>query len=125
MICEVLIKVESASNKREHWSIKHAREKAQKLAIRTNLVTVLKKDLELPVVIKLTRVAPRPFDYDNLVAGMKHVVDCIADILKPGLAAGRADSSEDMKFVYEQVKGKPREYKLLIEVIEKDHSFII
>lgn len=116
------IKIESVANKREHWSKKYSREKAQKLAVKLNFLTVLKRDLELPVLIKLTRVAPRTLDYDNLVAGMKHVVDCIADIIKPGLSAGRADSSEDMSFVYEQQKGKAKEYKLLIEVIEKHNA---
>lgn len=118
MICEIPIKIESVANKREHWSKKYAREKAQKLAVKLNLINVLKKELGLPVLIKLTRVAPRALDYDNLVSAMKHIVDCIADMIKPGLAAGRADGSDDMSFTYNQKKGKAKEYKLLIEVIE-------
>lgn len=119
MICEIPIKIESVANKREHWSEKYKREKTQKLAIKLN-IKVLISGVVLPVKIKLIRVAPRFLDYDNLVSACKHIVDVLADMLKPGLAPGRADSDKDMTFVYEQRKGIPKEYKLVIEIVEDE-----
>lgn len=58
----------------------------------------------LPVIVTLTRVAPRSLDSDNLQSAFKSFRDGIAD------AHGVNDKDEKViKFEYAQRKGKPGE----------------
>ncbi len=74
------------------------------------------KEISLPCSIIIARVAPRRFDYDNLVASMKHVTDTCADMLIPGLAAGRADGDKRLKFHYDQESAGKGEYGVKITI---------
>ena len=65
--------------------------------------------------VKLIRIAPRQLDDDNLAYAFKHIRDTISDLIKPGMAKGRADS-KDITFEYAQEKGKVKEYGIKIEV---------
>lgn len=115
----VPIKIQTSANMWEHWSKKRARDNTQELMIRLAL-----RDASgvppgvpcLPLQIKLTRIAPKPLDYDNLVAALKRSVDTVADWITPGLRRGRADSVKGVEFFYGQQKGKVREYGLKIEI---------
>lgn len=111
---ELFMKVESVANKSEHWRSKHKRNKEQKLYIKSALSW--EKQITTPVAIKITRIAPRKLDYDNLVAACKHVVDAISEWIYPDMAAGRADGMPGMEWIYDQRKGKPGEYALEIEM---------
>lgn len=86
-----------------------------RLAWQTNRI-----EIKPPVAIKLTRVAPRSLDTDNLIGGaMKGIRDCVADLIIPGLAAGRADGLSGpwcITWSYDQKKGLPKEYSLEIEI---------
>ena len=58
------------------------------------------KRVKLPVAVKLTRIAPRPLDDDNLPAAFKNLRDGIAD------AFGVGDSKRDpITWEYEEVIG--------------------
>ena len=123
-ILKIPLRVVSEANMSEHWTKKHKRKKEQK-----RLVTIFAKDavrlIKPPVTVKLTRVAPRALDQDNLVASFKHVLDVISDLIHPGLAPGRADGLGDISFSWHQEKGKPKEYAILVEfkeVKEPDHT---
>jgi hypothetical protein len=108
------VKIESESNKSDHWSKKSARKKVLKLAIRFTV----RSDIEPPCHVILTRVAPRFLDAeDNLPAALKYSKDCIADILIPGLAPGRADESKSITWEFCQRKGKPQEYGLEVNLV--------
>jgi hypothetical protein len=70
----------------------------------------------LPVTVKMVRIAPRKLDEgDNLSGGFKHVRDGIADWL------GVDDGGKDVTWVYEQRKGKPRQYAIEIS-LQEDHA---
>lgn len=107
----------SEGNSAEHWSKKHKRHKKQKQIIRLYLNRLPKGHIYPPVKITLTRIAPRMLDvHDNLPMSFKWVLDAICDYLYPGQAAGRADSSKDIHVFYDQQKGRPKEYSILIKI---------
>lgn len=93
----------SELNQREHWAQRHARAKSQQSVVRAHIQS--KKHNCIPTtVITLTRIAPRTFDDGNLQACFKHVQDGIAQGLRID------DGSPLVLWVYEQEKGKPKEY---------------
>ena len=71
----------------------------------------------LPCTIKLTRVAPRALDSDNLQGAFKNIRDYIANNLLPGQPIGRADNSPYLMWEYGQEKGKPKVYQIIIEIL--------
>lgn len=68
-----------------------------------------------PVKITLTRQAPRSLDDDNLCSAFKWARDCIADLIVPGLAPGRADNTKGLTFSYDQEKSKANGFKIIIK----------
>ncbi len=71
---------------------------------------VLSGKFTLRLVVTMTRVAPRPFDFDNMVAGFKPVRDGIADTF------GLRDDHPRFVWQYQQRRGNPREYALEIQI---------
>jgi len=112
------IRTVSEANSSEHWTAKHKRHKKHKMIVRAHLNSIPKNTIKLPVVIHLTRVAPRDLDLaDNLPTSFKWIYDGVCDYLCPGLQAGRADASKDIQVLYDQIKGKPKEYAVIIRII--------
>jgi hypothetical protein len=70
----------------------------------------------LPCIVRLTRIAPRNLNDDNLAYAFKHCRDVIADLIRPGYAFGRADDTDQIKWEYAQEKGQPKQYGIKIEV---------
>jgi hypothetical protein len=64
------------------------------------------------VVVSLVRVAPRPFDYDNMVAGFKPVRDGVSD------AFALRDDHACFVWRYGQRRGKPKEYGVEIHILK-------
>lgn len=112
------IKTVSEANSSEHWTRKSKRHKLQKKWI-TLAYHRDKPKLPKRASILLTRIAPRILDAsDNLPMCFKYVKDYIADLINPGLAAGRADDSQDLHWVYSQERGETREYAVVIKIYE-------
>lgn len=110
------IKTVSESNTSEHWSKSHKRHKTQKKQIAWWWLTLEDKP-QLPCCVKLTRIAPRALDsHDNLPTALKWIADAIAAKLVPNKQAGRADDSKEITWSYDQKKGQPKEYAVLIEI---------
>src|SRR5215469_18479034 len=98
------LKTVSESNCFEHWTKKHKRHKEQKNAVHSAF------KLNLPAKVTLTRISPKQLDSDNLAGSFKWIRDAVAEEFRPGLAPGRADDHAGFTWVYEQRKGKPKEY---------------
>lgn len=65
----------------------------------------------------MTRIAPRRLDYDeNLPMAFKWIKDALAELIKPGMAVGRADDDKRFRFEFDQRKGEPKEYAIEIEI---------
>ena len=111
-----MIKTVSESNTHEHWAVSNHRHKLQKRQIQWWWLSLQEKP-SLPCSVKLTRIAPRMLDsHDNLPTSLKWITDSIADKMCPGLKAGRADDDARIRWVYDQQKGQPKEYAVLIEI---------
>lgn len=110
------IRIYSEANISEHWSARHKRHKAYRKA----LVAFLRPHRvpSLPCIVRLTRIAPRGLDRDNLFAALKHPIDVVCDWLIPGLAPGRADGDKNITIQYSQEKGGSGVYALKLEISE-------
>lgn len=93
---EVPVKTASTSNLREHWATKHKRTDAQKAATRRRCPQWTAAPM---LYVRLTRVAPRALDDDNLRGALKSVRDAIASWLRVD------DRSPLVGWLYEQQRG--------------------
>lgn len=101
------IKLVSVANLREHWTAKASRTKRHRNLARFVMHAHAPK---FPVVVTLTRIAPRALDDDNLASAAKAIRDGVADAL------GVKDNNPAVRWQYVQRKGKPREYGVEIRI---------
>lgn len=110
------IRTYSESNSSEHWAKKHRRHKTQQKQLWAYFLANQPK-IMLPCLIRLTRIANRRLDeHDNLPNSFKFLVDALADYVIPGKAAGRADGTDQIKWEYQQIKIKDKDFWIKIEV---------
>ena len=112
MIVVVPVRTISEANRsrHEHWGTTSKRVKAQQLTVGWHLVAAGSPP-EPPWVVKLTRIAPRSLDsHDNLRASLKACADAVAKWL------GVDDADERVNWDYDQRKGKPKEYAVVVEI---------
>jgi hypothetical protein len=111
-VFSVPTKLISEANQREHWAIKTKRKKAQQASVRLIWLAHHVR-VSPPVIVTLVRVGVRKLDPDNLAGSFKHVQDEIARLM------GVDDGDErKVRWVYEQRKGKPKEYCLDVWIQE-------
>lgn len=107
-------KVESVANQRWHWARKARYMKQSRLLAWAELRRLQFGVLLSPIVVTLTRIAPRQLDgHDNLQSGFKGMVDGVADWL------GVPDSDPRIEWRYAQERGDPKFYAARIEVKEQ------
>lgn len=106
---EIPLRIESTLNKREHWAMRSRRASKQRESTVWALKASPTPSACIPAVVKLTRIAPRELDTDNLAGGFKSVRDGVADWL------GIKDNDERVEWVYAQRRGKPKQYAVEIE----------
>lgn len=99
----------STPNLREHYMVRARRTKAQ----RAKVARLMPKWVDGPLlVIRLTRVAPRHLDTDNLAAALKGHRDAVAAKLRID------DATPLVRWEYEQRKGEPA-----VEVVVMEASW--
>lgn len=104
------LRLVSEANQREHWSVRSRRRRAHRSQVA--LVAKAKfKTPTLPCTIRMTRVAPRQLDSDNLVSSFKASRDGLADWLSID------DRTDLISWEYRQERGAPKFYGLRVEVI--------
>ena len=109
---QVPVKTVSEANQREHWAVKNKRKKAQQLEVAVAWHNNLGgRRVQLPCVVKLTRIGPRKLDGDNLAGAMKHCQDEIARRL--GVDDG---DDKNVQWVYSQMPVGIRDYALKVEI---------
>lgn len=101
----------SALNAREHHMARARRVKRERWNAHLMLVQERKAPPEFPVVVTVTRIAPRPLDaHDNLPSACKATIDSVAEWL------GVADNDPRVSFKTAQERGAPKFYGVRIEV---------
>jgi len=106
------IRTQSEANKagHEHWRVTAGRRKAQR-AEATLMWRSYLRGAPKPRAVKLTRVAPRDLDSDNLPPSFKALRDGIAD------AIGCDDSARaGIEWLYDQERGEPKQYAVKVSV---------
>lgn len=101
----------STTNVREHWAKRSRRAKGQREA--AYLLTQPLSKMGLPMIVTLTRIAPRALDDDNLRSALKSVRDGVADRL------GVDDRDPRVEWAYSQRKGIPKEQAVEIVASER------
>jgi len=104
------VRTVSEVNRRDHWATKAKRTKDQRNAARWELQRVNVGKLTAPVIVTLTRIAPRALDDDNLRSALKATRDGVADLLEVD------DRDPQVTWRYGQEKGVPHYYGVRIEV---------
>jgi hypothetical protein len=105
------IQTVSEANIREHWSVKANRARMQRQFTKITLGPHFRKIMVTGrFTITLVRVGARPLDSDNLARSFKAIRDGVAD------AIGIDDGSALLTWKYNQVKGKPKEYAVKIQI---------
>lgn len=116
IVVELPIKTTSELNRasHEHWRKRHERMKEQRVYTRLLVAArwrSIRPRIELPVIVTLTRIAPRELDaHDNLPGSMKAIVDGVADAL------GVKDKDKRVRWAYDQKKGPPKTYGVVIMI---------
>ena len=122
-VAEILLPVRTWSelNLRTHWRQRARRvagqREAAQLLVRAGLACTGGSPLRAGVrprdqalTVRLTRIAPRTLDSDNLAGALKAVRDGVADAL------GMDDGDSRFEWLYAQRPGRPREYAVLVEI---------
>jgi crossover junction endodeoxyribonuclease RusA len=106
------IRIESEANRREHWAAKANRAKIIRSSACLMVSPHRRKILSIGpmLTIRLTRIAPRELDDDNLVRGCKAARDGVADAL------GMDDRDRRLRWAYAQERGEPGEYAVRIDI---------
>jgi hypothetical protein len=105
------IKTVSEANKREHWTVRSRRRKAQQQEADVMLLNALQgRKVKLPCLVKLTRVGPKLLDSDNLAGAFKAIRDALARRI------GVDDGDPRITFQYEQRAVGRREYNVIVEI---------
>lgn len=110
---DLLSPIKSEANSTDHWTVKRKRQNAQKIEViaamsRLPKTTIAKHSL----LIRIIRIGGRTMDGDNYQAAVKAHRDAIADQLRPGLAPGQADSTDQFLWDYLQIKGSPKRVRI-------------
>ncbi len=102
------LRLPSAANLREHWRVRATRVRTQRDAVTMYLGGRARP--AFPVVVTLTRIAPRALDSDNLQSAMKGTRDSVASWL------GTPDNDPRIRWEYAQRSGGVRVYAVEIRI---------
>jgi len=104
------IRTVSEMNDRGHWGARVRRKHLQQAEVAAAMQNNLKgRKVQLPCVVKLTRVGVRRMDGDNAQSSLKFVRDAIAQKL------GADDGSDLIKWEYAQIHGA-KEYGVKVSI---------
>ena len=121
MTTRIPIRTVSESNQREHWARRAKRVRLQRSIIYFSLreawcaVPQAPYPVYGPIVVILTRIAPRALDAGNLESSLKSVQDGVADWLAGNYGKGQ-DRQPGLRWRYAQRRGNPGEYAVEISV---------
>ena len=101
----------SEANVKEHWARRSKRVKMQRLTAKM-MLTLDKRwcAKQNSFAVRITRIAPKKLDSDNLAISNKAIRDGIAD------AIGIDDGSPKFTWQYEQESGAPKFYAVRVEI---------
>jgi hypothetical protein len=109
-VLRIPLRTASEANMRSHWSAKAKRVASQRAIVTLALGPCPAWLRERPRHVRLTRIAPRRLDGDNLQSSFKAVRDAVAAWL------GIDDGDDATAWLYGQERGEPLQYAVTVEV---------
>jgi hypothetical protein len=108
----VPLRTVSELNSREHWTATYKRRQDEEQIVAVAMQNNLRgRQVEMPCVVKLTRIAPRRLDsHDNLRSAFKATADFISRKL------GVNDGDGSITWEYDQMSGQPKQYAVRISI---------
>jgi hypothetical protein len=108
----VPLRTVSELNTREHWTTTYRRRQDEEQVVAVAMQNNLRgRQVEMPCVVKLTRIAPRRLDsHDNLRSAFKATADFISRKL------GVNDGDGSITWEYDQVAGQPKQYAIKVSI---------
>ena len=106
------LRVVNPLNTREFWAKRAKRTATQRAAVTLQLKLGPIRPPPLPLVVTMTRIAPRAFDDDGLPGSFKGVRDAIAACY--GVDDGPKETR--LRWVYAHRKGEPRQYAIEVKL---------
>ena len=108
----VPLRTVSELNRREHWRDTYKRRQDEERLVAVAMQNNLRgRQVEMPCVVKLTRIAPRRLDsHDNLRSAFKATADLISRKL------GVNDGDGSITWEYDQIAGQPKHYGVKISI---------
>ena len=108
------LRLVSEANAHEHWRVRQRRAREQRefvvMILRTRAGVSAPDVSDGPLVVTITRIAPRMLDSDNAVGSAKHARDGVADWLLID------DRDPRVEWRVKQAKGAPLTYAVRIEI---------
>lgn len=108
----VALQTVSEANRHEHWRGRQKRAKAQREAVLGALTysTAFRRlgKHPFPLVVRLTRLAPRKLDTDNLASSQKAVRDAVAAFLE-------VDDGDEQRVTWSYAQEKSKSYGVNIQ----------
>ena len=119
----VPIRTVSELNRREHWAARAKRTAANRDAVACALK--VRAPPPLPVSVRLTRIAPRALDSDNLAGALKATRDQVAVWLGLPIAKRRGrpvadDRDPRVAWAVDQRRAGPHSYGVEIEILQRE-----
>jgi hypothetical protein len=112
------LKTVSELNSREHWGARNRRKQDQQQLVAVAMSNALaRRTVELPCVVRLTRIGPKKLDEgDNLSSAFKGIRDQIARQL------GVDDGGDQVQFQYAQMPIGSRDYAVKVEISSRANT---
>jgi hypothetical protein len=112
LLLDLPLKTVSEINRRDHWTARSKRRKAQQLEVHVEWKAKIgTRRIKLPCKVSFKRIGPKMLDDDNLRSACKHVRDEVARLL------GSHDGfGSPVTWHYDQEAIGKHEYRLRIEV---------
>ena len=98
------LEIQSPNQAANHWGKRHTMNIRNRNLLAKLWLTIQPKP-QLPCIVVIKRLfcsKQKQYDFVNFVAACKGIQDIIADLLIPGLKPGRADSSPDIIWDFQQ-----------------------
>lgn len=120
------VRTRSENNLHGHWRGHAARAKKQRELTLNSLSIKLRPSSGMRyMTVIITRISPRMLDDDNLPGATKACRDGVTDWLSGGLnlsnrIGGTNDRDPRIRWIYQQERGKPKEYAVKIDIAWED-----
>lgn len=119
---DINLEIQSPNAAANHWGKRHTMNIRNRNLLGKIWLTVQPKP-QVPCVVFIKRLfcsKQKEYDFVNYVAACKGIQDILADLLIPGLKPGRADSSKDIHWDFQQERSNRSTFLIKIHGLNNE-----